>query len=314
MTKKFNQSKNKNQKRSQRQNRTARPSRRNQRERGQGRQGLRNEGMRTDQLHDAKAAKSVDASLEEREDRIEGRNPVREALKSGRQIDKAWIQKSNDGHYEHSLYELICGLRERGTVIVETDKQRLDAMSQTFNHQGIIVQTAMQEYVSIDDILSRAQNAKEPPFIFVLDKIQDAYNLGSIFRIADACGVHGVVIPERRAVGLNAIVAKASVGAIEYVPCAKVTNLTQTILQLKENGIWVAGTDMAGENIYDGIDLNGPLAIVIGNEGEGISPGVLKHCDFTISLPMMGQINSLNASVACGIVAYEALRQRTARK
>ncbi|HHX37207.1 MAG TPA: 23S rRNA (guanosine(2251)-2'-O)-methyltransferase RlmB [Clostridiaceae bacterium] len=252
----------------------------------------------------------ADDVLDRREDRIEGRNPIREALKSGRHIDKVWVQKSDTGYFEQGLYELIRDLKDRGTVVVEVDKHRLDAMAQTFNHQGIIAQVAMQSYVTVKDILARAAAADESPFIFLLDKIQDAYNLGSILRIADACGAHGVVIPERRAVGLNALVAKASVGAVEHVPCARVTNMTQTVLELKDNGVWIAGTDMAGETIYGGVDLTGPLAIVIGNEGEGISPGLLKHCDYLLSIPMLGQINSLNAAVACGVVAYEALRQR----
>lgn len=266
---------------------------------GAGRKGRPNEAGRTEKTVENKHA-----------DRLEGRNPVKEALRAGRTIDKAWVAKAADGRYDHALYELMRDLKEAGTIVVETDKQRLDEMSETFNHQGIIVQTAMKSYVDPEDLLALAADRGEAPFLLVLDRIQDAYNLGSVLRIADACGAHGVIIPERRAVGLNALTAKASAGAIEHVPVARVTNLTDTVIDLKKKGLWIAGADMAGESLYQGSDLTGPLAIVLGNEGDGIGQGLLKHCDFVVSIPMAGRVNSLNAAVACGIIAFEAVRQR----
>ena len=241
------------------------------------------------------------------EDRIEGRNPVFEALKAGRRIDKLFIQRDlHDG----SLVKIRAIAREKGIVISEAAKQKLDSMSHTGSHQGVIAYTAMHEYAEIDDMLALAQQKGEPPFIIIADEISDPHNLGSIIRTADAAGVHGVIIPKRRAVGLSAIVAKASAGALEYVPVAKVGNISNTVDELKEKGLWVAGAAMEGESVYGSTDLTGPLAIVIGSEGSGISRLVKEKCDFLVSIPMQGKINSLNASVAAGVLMLEAARQR----
>ncbi len=241
------------------------------------------------------------------EDRIEGRNPVFEALKAGRRIDKLFIQRDlNDG----SLVKIRAIAREKGIVISEAAKQKLDSMSHTGSHQGVIAYTAMHEYCEIDDMLNLAKEHGEDPFIIIADEISDPHNLGSIIRTADAAGVHGVIIPKRRAVGLSAIVAKASAGALEYVPVAKVGNINAAIEELKKKGLWVAGAAMEGESVYGRVDLKGPLAIVIGSEGNGISQLVKKNCDFLVSIPMKGKINSLNASVAAAVLMLEAARQR----
>jgi 23S rRNA (guanosine2251-2'-O)-methyltransferase len=235
---------------------------------------------------------------------------VREALNAGRTIEKAWVQKPATGGYDRALYELIAEIRKRGGVINEVDQATMNKLSRTFGHQGIIVQTAVHTYWELDALLERAAEQGEPPFFLLLDQIQDAYNLGSILRIADACGAHGVIFPKRRAVGLNALVAKASAGAVEHVPCCRVNNLTLAIEQLKQAGLWIAGADASGRDLYSQKDLTGPLAVVIGSEGTGMSRSVMKHCDFLISIPMCGRVNSLNAAVAGGIIAFEVLRQR----
>ena len=240
-------------------------------------------------------------------DRIEGRNPVFEALKSGRRIDKLFIQRDlNDG----SLVKIRAIAREKGIVISEAAKQKLDSMSHTGSHQGVIAYTAMHEYCEIDDILNIAKERGEAPLIVIADEISDPHNLGSIIRTADAAGVHGVIIPKRRAVGLSAVVAKASAGALEYVPVCKVGNISSAIEELKEKGLWIAGAAMEGESVYGKADLTGSLAIVIGSEGSGISRLVKEKCDFLVSIPMYGSINSLNASVAAGVLMLEAARQR----
>lgn len=241
------------------------------------------------------------------EDRIEGRNPVFEALKSGRRIDKLFIQRDlNDG----SLVKIRAIAREKGIVISEAAKQKLDSMSHTGSHQGVIAYTAMHEYCEIDDILELAKTRGEAPFVIIADEISDPHNLGSIIRTADAAGVHGVIIPKRRAVGLSAVVAKASAGALEYVPVCKVGNISSAIEELKQKGLWIAGAAMEGQSVYGKADLTGPLAIVIGSEGSGISRLVKEKCDFLVSIPMYGSINSLNASVAAGVLMLEAARQR----
>lgn len=247
-----------------------------------------------------------------REDRLEGRNPVREALRAGRTIEKAWVQKPVNGSYDRVLYELMKDIREQGGLINEVDAEAMERISQTFSHQGIIVQTAVHGYVELDELIAMAKADERPPFFLILDKIQEAYNLGSILRVADACGAHGVIFPKRRSVGLNAVTAKASAGAIEHVPCCRVNNLTQTLQKLKEEGIWIAGTDAEGSSLYTDTDLTGPMALVIGSEGKGISPALAKHCDYLVSIPMFGQVNSLNAAVAAGVVAFEIVRQRQA--
>ena len=251
-----------------------------------------------------------DRPEELREDRLEGRNPVREALKAGRTIEKAWVLKPASGSYDRPLYELITDIRKQGGVINEVNADTMSRISQTFSHQGIIVQTAAHTYVELNELLTMAGESGEPPFFLVLDKIQDAYNLGSILRVADACGAHGVIFPKRRSVGLSALVAKASAGAIEHVPCCRVNNLAQALGTMKKAGIWIAGTDAAGQDVYTESDLSGPLAVVIGSEGQGLSPATAGHCDFLLSIPMRGAANSLNAAVAGGVIAFEIARQR----
>lgn len=255
-------------------------------------------------------------NIELSEDRLEGKNPILEALKAGRTIQKLWVQKPNaeSGRLDPNVSKIINMSRETGALVIELDKRALDQMSQTHGHQGVIAQVAMHAYAEIDEMTATAKEKGEHPFLIILDEIKDSYNLGSILRIADAAGAHGVVIPKHRSVGLDATVAKASAGAMEYVPVAKVTNLTQTIEALKEQGFWIVGTDQDGTSAYDKIDYKGPLAVVIGSEGEGIGRLVKKNCDFLVTIPMRGSVNSLNAAVAAGIIVFEAAKQRNAPK
>lgn len=238
--------------------------------------------------------------------RIEGRNPVMEAIQSGREIDKIWISK---GEREGSIRRIIAIAKESKIVVQEVEKSKLDEISETGRHQGIIAFAAAHEYVEVEEILERARQKQEDPFIIIAENITDPHNLGALIRTANAAGAHGVIIPKRRSVGLTATVAKASAGAIEYVPIAKVTNITRTIEDLKKENIWVAAADMDGE-IYFKSNLTGPLALVVGSEGEGISRLVKEKCDFVVSMPMYGEINSLNASVAGSLLMYEVVRQR----
>ncbi len=241
-------------------------------------------------------------------DKIEGRNPVLEALKSGRSINKLFISK---GDKEGSIHQIIALGKEKGVVIQEVDRSRLDSMSTSHAHQGVIAFVSAKDYVEVDDILEIAASSGTAPFIIILDEITDAYNLGSILRTANAVGAHGVIIPKRRAIGLTAAVSKASAGAIEYVPVARVTNIRQTIDSLKKQNIWIVGTDSTGEKPYYKNDFKGPVALVIGSEGEGMGKLVRESCDFIVNIPMMGQISSLNAAVAGAIVMYEVLKQRS---
>lgn len=244
---------------------------------------------------------------EPREDILEGRNPVFEALKNGRQIDKILIAK---GEGKGSITRILALAKEKRILISEAERAKLDAVSQTGSHQGIIAYVAAAVYYSVDDILAEAHEKDEPPFIIICDSLNDAHNLGSILRTAHCCGAHGVIIPKHRSVGLSAVAAKASAGATEYIKVAKVTNLSRCIDDLKQAGVWVCGTDAAGEHELYSADLTGPLAIVIGSEGEGMSRLVRESCDFLVRIPMRGKINSLNASVAAGVLMYEAVRQR----
>ncbi|WP_083480049.1 23S rRNA (guanosine(2251)-2'-O)-methyltransferase RlmB [Oxobacter pfennigii] len=239
--------------------------------------------------------------------RLEGRNPVLEALKSGRTIEKLYVAK---GSLEGSIKQIISMAREKGIVINEIDRVKMDAMSETRSHQGVIANVSPYTYVEVEDILNFAAERNEKPFIVILDEIYDPHNLGSIIRTADASGVHGIIISKRRAVGLTPAVAKASAGAIEYAKVAKVTNISQTIRQLKDKGVWIVGTDADGEKSYYESDLTGPIALVVGSEGEGMGKLVKESCDFIVNLPMKGNISSLNAGVAGAIVMYEILRQR----
>ncbi|MBF8983465.1 23S rRNA (guanosine(2251)-2'-O)-methyltransferase RlmB [Lutibacter sp. B2] len=239
--------------------------------------------------------------------KIEGRNPVIEVLKSDRDIDKIMIA---NGAEKGSMQIIIGKAKDRGITIQYVDRKKIDQLSETHAHQGVIAFAAAHNYVEVSDILKRAQDQGEDAFIIILDEITDPHNLGSIIRTADACGAHGIIIPKRRAVGLTGIVAKTSAGAIEYVPVAKVSNIGQTIDSLKEQGIWITGADMAGENKHYEQDLKGKIGLVIGSEGKGISRLIKEKCDFLVNIPMKGKVSSLNASVASSILMYEVVRQR----
>ena len=239
-------------------------------------------------------------------EQIEGRNAVLEAFRSGKCVDKLFIL---DGCQDGPVRTIAREARKTDTIINYVSKERLDQLSETRAHQGVIAQVAAYEYSTVDEILARAEEKGEPPFLILLDNVEDPHNLGAIIRTANLVGAHGVIIPKRRAVGLTSTVAKTSAGAINYTPVAKVTNIVRTIEELKEKGIWFVCADMGGEIMYD-LDLTGPMGLVIGNEGEGVSRLVREACDFTASIPMKGDIDSLNASVAAGVLAYEIVRQR----
>ena len=239
-------------------------------------------------------------------EQIEGRNAVLEAFRSGKCVDKLFIL---DGCQDGPVRTIAREARKTDTIINYVSKERLDQLSETRAHQGVIAQVAAYEYSTVDEILARAEEKGEPPFLILLDNVEDPHNLGAIIRTANLAGAHGVIIPKRRAVGLTSTVAKTSAGAINYTPVAKVTNIVRTIEELTEKGIWFVCADMGGETMYD-LDLTGPMGLVIGNEGEGVSRLVRKACDFTASIPMKGDIDSLNASVAAGVLAYEIVRQR----
>ena len=240
------------------------------------------------------------------EDKIIGRNPVMEAIKANREIEKIFIKK---GGAEGSIVSIIKKAKENGIIVTEVDKQKLDTMAAGGNHQGIIALAAVCEYVSVKDILNAAREKGKAPFVIICDKITDPHNLGSILRTANCVGADGIIIPKRNSVGLNSVVAKTSAGAIEYTPVARVTNIARTIDELKEEGLWIAGADMDGSVMYK-TDLKGSIGLVIGSEGEGISRLVKEKCDFLVSIPMYGDINSLNASVAAAVLMYEISRQR----
>ena len=240
---------------------------------------------------------------------IEGRNAVLEAFRSGKCVDKLFIL---DGCQDGPVRTIAREARKTDTIINYVSKERLDQLSETHAHQGVIAQVAAYDYSTVDEILARAEEKGEAPFLIILDNVEDPHNLGAIIRTANLAGAHGVIIPKRRAVGLTSTVAKTSAGAINYTPVAKVTNIVRTIEELKEKGIWFVCADMGGETMYD-LDLTGPMGLVIGNEGEGVSRLVREACDFTASIPMKGDIDSLNASVAAGVLAYEIVRQRLAK-
>ena len=239
-----------------------------------------------------------------------GRNPVLEALRSGREIDRLFVAHGTGGG---SVTAIIAKCRAKGILIKEISPQKLDYYCGGANHQGVAVMFASQEYATVDDMFALAETRGEKPFLIICDEIEDPHNLGAIIRTAEATGVHGVIIPERRSASLNATVAKAACGALEYVPVARVTNIANTIDALKERGVWVFGADMDGDD-YTRTDFDTPCALVIGNEGKGIGALTAKKCDAILSLPMLGKINSLNASVAAGILMYEVVRSRKADK
>lgn len=237
---------------------------------------------------------------------IEGRNAVMEAFRSGKTIDKLFVLKNcQDGPVNSILREA----RKHDVIVSFVAKERLDQMSKTGKHQGVIASAAAYEYAEVEDILNLAREKGEPPFIFLLDNIEDPHNLGAIIRTANLAGAHGVIIPKRHAVGLTATVVKTSAGALNYTPVAKVTNLGATMEELKKEGLWFVCADMGGTTMYD-LNLTGPIGLVIGNEGEGVGRLVKEKCDYVASIPMKGDIDSLNASVAAGVLAYEIVRQR----
>ena len=238
--------------------------------------------------------------------KIEGRNAVIEAFRSKKTIDKVYIQ---DGLHDGPISTVVREAKKVGSIIEYVPKERLDGMSETNRHQGVIAKAAAYSYSEVEDILAKAKEKGEDPFIFILDNIEDPHNLGAIIRTANLCGAHGVIIPKHRSVGLTATVARTSAGAINYTPVAKVTNIGSTIDKLKKEGLWFVCADMDGDLMYN-TNLTGPIGLVIGSEGSGVSRLVKEKCDFTASVPMKGNIDSLNASVAAGVLAYEIVRQR----
>ncbi len=243
---------------------------------------------------------------EQQTEMLGGKNPVLEALRSGRELNKIWLA---EGINKKSVGEIVA-LAQKAKVIVQyVPKKKLDQLVDA-NHQGVVAAVAAYSYAELDDVFALAAKRQEDPLILILDELEDPHNLGSILRTADATGVHGIIIPRRRSVGLTAVVAKASTGAIEYVPVVRVNNLSQTVDQLKERGVWVAGTDALGSSDYRRMDATLPLAIIIGSEGKGMSRILKERCDFLYHLPMVGQVTSLNASVAASLLMYEVLRKR----
>lgn len=246
---------------------------------------------------------------DEKESLLEGRNAIREAFRAGSTIDRLYVQ---DGLKDGPVMDLVRRAKKADAVVDYVTKERLDRMSQTGHHQGVIAHAAAYEYAQVEDILNKAKEKGESPFVFVLDGIEDPHNLGAIIRTANLCGAHGVIIPKRRSAGLTAAVARASAGAVSYTPVARVSNLSQTIEELKRAGLWFVCADMDGDIMYD-LNLTGPLGVVIGSEGSGAHRLIREKCDMTASIPMRGDIDSLNASVAAGVLAYEIVRQRMGR-
>lgn len=259
-----------------------------------------NEQVRTaERVHDEEQAGS--------EEIVAGKHPVLEALRSGREINKIWVA---EGAQKHLTAPIVAEAKQQGVIVQFADKRKLDALAGEVAHQGVIAQVAPYRYYEVDELLEAAKAKGETPFLILLDEIEDPHNLGSILRTAECTGVHGVIIPKRRSASLTATVSKTSAGAAEYVPVARVTNLAQTIESLKEQGVWVAGTDVSAEQDVYRTKFDMPIAIVIGNEGKGMGRLIREKCDFLVKLPMAGKLNSLNASVAAGVLMYEVLRQR----
>ncbi|MBQ2836444.1 MAG: 23S rRNA (guanosine(2251)-2'-O)-methyltransferase RlmB [Clostridia bacterium] len=241
------------------------------------------------------------------DDQIEGRNSVLELLESGKDVNKIFVTR---GEKHGSINKILAIAKEKKIIVVEKDKKQMDEMAQEENYQGVIAIVPPFEYVEIEDILNDAKEKQEDAFVLILDGIEDPHNLGSIIRTAETAGVHGIIIPKRRAVSVNSTVNKTSAGAVEHMKIARVTNISDTIEQLKQEGLWICGTDISAEKYYYNQDLTGPLGIVIGNEGKGISEKVKKNCDFNVKIPMKGKVTSLNAAVSTGIIVYEAVKQR----
>lgn len=245
------------------------------------------------------------------DDQIEGRNSVLELLESGKDINKIFVTR---GEKHGSINKIIAIAKERKIIIVEKDRKQMEEMAQEENYQGVIAIVPPFEYVEIEDILKTARERNEDPFVVILDGIEDPHNLGSIIRTAETAGVHGIIIPKRRAASVNSTVNKTSAGAVEHMKIARVNNISDSIEELKKQGLWICGTDIETNKYYYNQDLTGPLGIVIGNEGKGISEKVKKNCDFLVKIPMKGKITSLNASVSTGIIVYEAVKQRNIKK
>ena len=244
------------------------------------------------------------------DDQVEGRNSVLELLESNKDINKIFVTK---GEKHGSINKIIAIAKEKGVIIVEKDKRQMDDMAQNQNYQGVIAIVPPFEYCEIEDILKEANKKGEDPFVIILDGIEDPHNLGSIIRTAETAGVHGVIIPKRRAASVNSTVNKTSAGAVEHMKIARVNNISDAIQKLKEAGLWICGTDIDTDTYYYNQDLTGPIGIVIGNEGNGMGDKVKKNCDFLVKIPMKGKITSLNASVSTGIVVYEAVKQRNSK-
>ena len=256
---------------------------------------------------------TIKKTKEERkfDDQIEGRNSVLELLESGKDINKIFVTR---GEKHGSINKIIAIAKERKIIVVEKDKKQMEEMAQEENYQGVIAIVTPFEYVEIEDILQTAKERNEDPFVVILDGIEDPHNLGSIIRTAETAGVHGIIIPKRRAASVNSTVNKTSAGAVEHMKIARVNNISDSIEELKKQGLWICGTDIETNKYYYNQDLTGPLGIVIGNEGKGISDKVKKNCDFLVKIPMKGKVTSLNASVSTGIIVYEAVKQRMIKK
>ncbi len=267
--------------------------------------GKRNFGDMTELKIDSSNEKN-DKKLEEDKSFVEGRNAVMEAFRAGKTVDRLYVQ---DGLKDSAISSILRMAKKNNVNVRFTSKQKLDFMSETKKHQGVIAQCSAYKYAELEDIFELAKEKNEDPFIFILDEIVDPHNLGAIIRTANVCGAHGVIIPKNRSVGLTSTAVKTSAGAVNYTPVVKVTNISQTIEELKTRGIWFACADMAGEVMYN-CDLTGPIGLVIGSEGSGVSRLVKEKCDYIVAVPMKGNVDSLNASVATGILAYEIVRQR----
>ncbi|MCM3750160.1 23S rRNA (guanosine(2251)-2'-O)-methyltransferase RlmB [Paenibacillus pasadenensis] len=254
-----------------------------------------------------RTTQNTEQEQEQGQDWIAGKHPVLEALRSGRELNKIWIA---DTVQKQSVSPIIAEAKHAGIVVQFVDKRRLDQLGLGVQHQGVVAQAAAYRYAEVDELLARAKSSGQTPLLLILDEIEDPHNLGSILRTAECTGVHGVIIPKRRAAGLTATVWKTSAGAAEHVPVARVTNLAQTIEMLKQEGIWIAGADVSASGDVYRTDFNLPLALVIGNEAKGMGRLIREKCDFLVKLPMLGQLNSLNASVAAGVLMYEVVRQR----
>lgn len=283
-----------------RDNRTER--RKNQRRNGQDRR-VKGERRKEERREEDREEKKFD-------DQIEGRNSVLELLESGKDVNKIYVTR---GEKHGSINKILAIAKERKIIVVEKDKRQMDEMAQEENYQGVIAIVPPFEYVEVEDIINEAKEKNEDPFVLILDGIEDPHNLGSIIRTAETAGVHGIIIPKRRAASVNSTVNKASAGAVEHMKIARVTNISDSIEELKQAGLWICGTDINVEKYYYNQDLTGPLGIVIGNEGKGISEKVKKSCDFNVKIPMRGKVTSLNASVSTGIIVYEAVKQRISK-